>query len=213
MPGFARASLPLWHRLGLLRDMAAMRWQRDVADLNAREQKALLAELGLGNLSKGTLVAACALLISGALGIQLALAARRRPARSLRRAVRDGGGEHHGPLDRSAHLLRQRTEHARARWQDDWESGCRLLGRLGLARGPEEGPKSYRERLARAVPSLAPALADWADPCLLGMYGNDRQVPPRSIARRLGGPLAALALVALGQQLRSVLGGRRLDAG
>ena len=38
IPGFLRTSLPVWHRIQLLRDLAAMHWERNVARLGAREQ-------------------------------------------------------------------------------------------------------------------------------------------------------------------------------
>lgn len=191
MPGFLKAGLPAWHRLQLLRDLATMHWERDVARLGAREQQSLLASLGLGEIPKAQLGAACALVVSAALGLQVLLAMRQaadgalrrtRPARSWGRPGRSG------PAD----ARQARLERGRRQWGRRWHAGVWLLQWLGLGRLPQEAPAAYLERLTQLDAPLAGAVRRWAWPCLTGIYGSDGQVESLGLPGR--DPLALPAL-------------------
>ncbi len=179
MPGFLRAGMPLLHRVQLLRDLAAMRWQRDVANLGAREQSDLLAELGLGRLPVLQLFAACAGVVVLGMALPLlnaGLPGRGRRQRALAAAGVSGIGVDLPPTPP---------------WPWHWRAGTRLLALAGCQRAPDEGPLAFVNRVAVEHPQLAVALRAWAEPALRARYA----APPATAASAAGA--ASLHLVQL----------------
>jgi transglutaminase-like putative cysteine protease/uncharacterized protein (DUF58 family) len=190
MPEFVRAGRPLWHRLQLLRDVAAMRWQRNVAHLDAREQRAVLESFGLDHLPAFRLAALCALLVTLAMGAQILLSKRlaATPGRRLAR-VRDRTAPGTGRVAEAGPLVVR----IRRRWRHRWVWGEQLLRWSGMPRASSEGPADYARRLALAHPELTRALSDWSQPCITAIYAGDERLgalgPPEQVDR----PLRALA--------------------
>ncbi|MDE3010946.1 MAG: transglutaminase family protein, partial [Pseudomonadota bacterium] len=170
MPPFVRAGLPALHRLQLLRDLAVMQWRRNIAAVDAEQQRAWFESLGLGSVDKAQLAAACALLVSAALGVQLLLAARARPAPSTSDARTRAGRAGVWPFGSA--WRRDRQARIRQRWMRRWALGEWLLRRRGWRRAADEAPLHFLQRIALAEPRLEPALRDWGRGCLQGIYGR-----------------------------------------
>lgn len=201
MPPFVRAGLPALHRLQLLRDLAVMQWRRNIAAVDAEQQRAWFESLGLGSVDKAQLAAACALLVSAALGIQLLLAARSRlaPSPSDARARPERAG-----FWQIGTAWRQtRQARIQRRWTRCWALGEWLLRRNGWQRAADEAPLHYLQRIALAEPRLEPALRSWGDACLQGIYGRADQADAPGAGGRLWplckGLLRSYAAVAMGR--------------